>query len=109
MGLNSLRIAFWSGPGSRPISAHVFLAIHAFFDPHAIRIYQRFIRVAEEGEGQAVIGNEFAVALHAIDAYAEELCFRLDLAPGITEITGLFRTAGCFILGVKIKNERRPL
>ena len=99
----------WTDEKSRPLGTHVFFPVHAFFNPHAVRIYHRLVRIAEERKRKAVISNEFSVALYPIYANSEKLRFGLDFTPGIAEIAGLFRTAGRLISGVKIKYERRPL
>lgn len=54
----------------RAFSAHVFFAIHAFFNPDAVGLDDGAGLVAEKRKGQLVLRDELRVARGRVDAHA---------------------------------------
>ena len=90
-----------------PFGPHVFLSIHRLLDPDAVRLNDRFIRVAEKGEGKFEFRDEFFMGFYRIDTDAEKMGpRRLDLRPGIPDPAGLSRAARRVVLWVKVEHDR---
>src|SRR6185295_12987732 len=63
--------------------------------------------IGEEGEVEAVLVAELAVARDRVGRDAEDQgAPRLDLAPAVAEGAGLFRTAGRVVLRIEIEDDR---
>ena len=94
----------------RALGAHVFLSIHGLLNPDTVGRDDGFFRIAEQGEGERKLGDEFLMGLHWIDADAEERRARgLNLPPGVSDAAGLGRAAWRVILGIEIEDDGFPL
>src|SRR3546814_15872258 len=77
------------------IDAHVFAAVHAFFDPGAVGLADRAVLVRREREGTIVLLLEPVVSFHAVARYADY--FRTDLrevGQGVGEAAGFLGASG---------------
>ena len=86
-GDDALYHAFFVEEEGGAEGAHVFAAAHAFLTPYAKLLYQGFLRVGDEGEGQLVFFDELEVRLGAVHADTD------DFVAGLTE--GRSYRAGC--------------
>lgn len=106
LAVDSLDFSFGVYDESCALGAHVFFAIHAFFDPDAIGFDDGAGFVAEEREGEGMLGREFRVALRRIDTDAENHgVFREDFGVPVADAAGLDGAAGSVVLGVKIEDD----
>lgn len=82
-GEDGFDFAFGINDKGGSFGAHVFFAIHAFFHPDAVGIDEAVVFITKNGEGEGVLFDELFVALHAVDADAEDFGFGADFCPAV--------------------------
>ena len=98
--------AIGSDDESGSLGAHVFFAIHAFFDPHAIGLNNPAGLVAQERKGKLVLCDEIRMGGRGVDAHAvDERPLGKDGVDAVAHAASLRRAPGCVVLRVEIKHD----
>lgn len=89
---------------ANPVGAHVFAAVHAFFNPGAIGLVRAFVFIGQQVERQAVLIGEFVVRLYAVGTYAyHHVASGLEGTVIIAQVACLGGTTRSVVFGVEIK------
>lgn len=86
--------------------AHILLAVHTFFDPHAEGFGGEVIRVGEQGVRQAVLGLELGLLGGRIGRDAEDDGFGLiERGDVLAKLASLLGSAGRVGFGIEEEDD----
>ena len=87
----------------------VFFAIHLLLLNHIKQPAQAFIGVADQFEGEALLGLEVLVSTQAVFGYAQYQCMRgYEIGMQVTEVLAFGGAARGVVLGVEIDHQSWP-
>ena len=90
----------------RALCAHVFLTIHAFFDPHAVSFHHFTLFIAQEREWELMLGDELGVALWGVHAHTEDQRpLGKERRVVVSQPTGLRCAPRSVVFGIEIKHD----
>ena len=99
-------LAFFIDQESLTGGAHIFLAVHRFFDPNAVFFDNGFVSVSDQSVWQFEFRYELLMRLFAIDRNADNLdIFLVKLIARIPERTCLFRSARRRVFGIEPEHD----
>ena len=90
----------------RALRAHVFLTIHAFFDPHSVSFYHFTLLITQEREWELMLGDKLGVALGGVHAHTEhQRPLGKERRVVVSQLTGLHCASGSVVFGIEIKHD----
>ena len=81
--------------------AHIFFAVHGFFDPDATGFGECVICICKQIKGEGKLVGKLAVRFYAVGRDTNDLCVG-DGGELFLESTGFDGAAACVIFGIKI-------
>lgn len=95
---------------SAALNAKMFFAVEFFQFQHAKLLAHRFIGIAQQGEGKALLGAEILVGFHAVARDADYgVAQGLEFGQQAVEIQAFGGAASGVVFGIEIHNERQML